>query len=162
MGSSPIWSTWPWLACLQAASANSHQVFHLRLVIRARARVVCLCVWCLRARARRCGNSMFHFDHSSFNSGVAQWLACWAHNPKVQGSRPCSATPAPSTRQASAATRAGGDGGTATSTAAPAAAAAMGSLSSPAIIFTFRLCSAQRSRARELPCIEHVGLPSHG
>ena len=26
------------------------------------------------------------------HSGVAQWLACWAHNPKVHGSRPCSAT----------------------------------------------------------------------
>ena len=25
------------------------------------------------------------------HSGVAQWLACWAHNPKVHGSRPCSA-----------------------------------------------------------------------
>ena len=24
-------------------------------------------------------------------SGVAQWLACWAHNPKVRGSRPRSA-----------------------------------------------------------------------
>ena len=145
MGSSPISSTWLWLTCFQAASANRHQVFHLRLVVRARARVVCVCI--VSARARRCGNSMFHFDHSSFNSGVAQWLACWAHNPKVQGSRPCSATPTQSTRQALAATRAGGDGGTATSTAAPAAAAAMGSLSSPAIIFTFRLCSAQRSRA---------------
>ena len=26
------------------------------------------------------------------NSGVAQWLACWAHNPKVRGSKPRSAT----------------------------------------------------------------------
>ena len=128
----------------------------------SRARVLFVRVCCVCARARRCGNHMFYFDHRSFNSGVAQWLACWAHNPKVQGSRPCSATPTPSTWHALAATRAGGDGGTATSTAAPAAAAAMGSLSSPAIIFTFRLCSAQRSRARELPCIEHVGLPSHG
>ena len=25
------------------------------------------------------------------NSGVAQWLACWAHNPKVRGSKPRSA-----------------------------------------------------------------------
>ena len=25
------------------------------------------------------------------NSGVAQWLACWAHNPKVRGSKPHSA-----------------------------------------------------------------------
>ena len=25
-------------------------------------------------------------------SGVAQWLACWAHNPKVRGSKPRSAT----------------------------------------------------------------------
>ena len=24
-------------------------------------------------------------------SGVAQWLACWAHNPKVRGSKPRSA-----------------------------------------------------------------------
>ena len=26
-----------------------------------------------------------------FISGVAQWLACWAHNPKVRGSKPRSA-----------------------------------------------------------------------
>ena len=26
-------------------------------------------------------------------SGVAQWLACWAHNPKVRGSKPRSAMP---------------------------------------------------------------------
>ena len=26
-------------------------------------------------------------------SGVAQWLACWAHNPKVRGSKPRSAVP---------------------------------------------------------------------
>ena len=26
-----------------------------------------------------------------FRSGVAQWLACWAHNPKVPGSKPGSA-----------------------------------------------------------------------
>ena len=26
------------------------------------------------------------------SSGVAQWLACWAHNPKVRGSKPRSAT----------------------------------------------------------------------
>ena len=29
------------------------------------------------------------------SSGVAQWLACWAHNPKVHGSRPCSAISLP-------------------------------------------------------------------
>ena len=28
---------------------------------------------------------------TTLHSGVAQWLACWAHNPKVHGSRPCSA-----------------------------------------------------------------------
>ena len=27
------------------------------------------------------------------SSGVAQWLACWAHNPKVRGSKPRSAMP---------------------------------------------------------------------
>ena len=26
------------------------------------------------------------------SSGVAQWLACWAHNPKVRGSKPRSAS----------------------------------------------------------------------
>ena len=57
----------------------------------SRARACCVCVCCVCARARRCGNGMFHFDHSSFNSGVAQWLACWAHNPKVRGSKPRSA-----------------------------------------------------------------------
>ena len=25
------------------------------------------------------------------NSRVAQWIACWAHNPEVRGSKPCSA-----------------------------------------------------------------------
>ena len=29
---------------------------------------------------------------SGRHSGVAQWLACWAHNPKVRGSKPRSAT----------------------------------------------------------------------
>ena len=29
---------------------------------------------------------------SPLHSGVAQWLACWAHNPKVRGSKPRSAT----------------------------------------------------------------------
>ena len=28
---------------------------------------------------------------AAFTSGVAQWLACWAHNPKVRGSIPRSA-----------------------------------------------------------------------
>ena len=28
----------------------------------------------------------------SYLSGVAQWLACWAHNPKVRGSKPRSAS----------------------------------------------------------------------
>ena len=28
----------------------------------------------------------------AMHSGVAQWLACWAHNPKVRGSKPRSAT----------------------------------------------------------------------
>ena len=31
-------------------------------------------------------------------SGVAQWLACWAHNPKVPGLKPGSAIRFPSTR----------------------------------------------------------------
>ena len=30
--------------------------------------------------------------HSASASGVAQWLACWAHDPKVRGSKPRSAT----------------------------------------------------------------------
>ena len=34
---------------------------------------------------RRCQPRAMH-------SGVAQWLACWAHNPKVRGSKPRSAT----------------------------------------------------------------------
>jgi hypothetical protein len=28
----------------------------------------------------------------TYNSGAALWLACWAHNPKVRGSKPRSAT----------------------------------------------------------------------
>ncbi len=31
-------------------------------------------------------------DAAACHSGVAQWLACWAHNPKVRGSKPRSAT----------------------------------------------------------------------
>ena len=31
-------------------------------------------------------------DSHAIISGVAQWLACWAHNPKVRGSKPRSAT----------------------------------------------------------------------
>jgi hypothetical protein len=31
-------------------------------------------------------------DAHAIISGVAQWLACWAHNPKVRGSKPRSAT----------------------------------------------------------------------
>ena len=33
---------------------------------------------------------MLHFPNVN-TSGVAQWLACWAHNPKVRGSKPRSA-----------------------------------------------------------------------
>ena len=29
--------------------------------------------------------------HNTSDSGVVQWLACWAHNPKVRGSKPRSA-----------------------------------------------------------------------
>ena len=37
-----------------------------------------------------CGQS--HHKLARFiTSGVAQWLACWAHNPKVRGSKPRSA-----------------------------------------------------------------------
>ena len=31
-------------------------------------------------------------DAVCIHSGLAQWLACWAHNPKVRGSKPRSAT----------------------------------------------------------------------
>ncbi len=37
------------------------------------------------------GSLILSFYIASRNSGVAQWLACWAHNPKVRGSKPCSA-----------------------------------------------------------------------
>ena len=55
------------------------------------------------ALARRCDShkqSMLHVGATAkpprsarffFISGVAQWLACWAHNPKVRGSKPRSA-----------------------------------------------------------------------
>ena len=33
-------------------------------------------------------------DFARKRSGVAQWLACWVHNPKVRGSKPRSATTA--------------------------------------------------------------------
>ena len=37
--------------------------------------------------------TLFNFfcRRMDYHSGVAQWLACWPHNPKVHGSRPCSA-----------------------------------------------------------------------
>ena len=31
-------------------------------------------------------------DAVPIHSGLAQWLACWVHNPKVRGSKPRSAT----------------------------------------------------------------------
>ena len=41
------------------------------------------------------GRSATYIKHTSrivfSSSGVAQWLACWAHNPKVRGSKPRSA-----------------------------------------------------------------------
>ena len=36
---------------------------------------------------KRSGHAKIHKN----DSGVAQWLACWAHNPKVRGSKPRSA-----------------------------------------------------------------------
>jgi hypothetical protein len=30
----------------------------------------------------------YNFPHFDSRSAVAQWLACWAHNPKVRGSKP--------------------------------------------------------------------------
>ena len=39
---------------------------------------------------RNAALAFFTFKDST--SGVAQWLACWAHNPKVRGSKPRSAT----------------------------------------------------------------------
>ena len=35
---------------------------------------------------------VFSYQTTSLvDSGVAQWIACWAHNPEVEGSRPSSA-----------------------------------------------------------------------
>ena len=57
-------------------------------------------LWNQRLQVRVLGgsiNSFIRVDHMSFRtrdfstSGVAQWLACWAHNPKVRGSKPRSA-----------------------------------------------------------------------
>ena len=39
-----------------------------------------------------CTNEPWPSSHTCCHSGVAQWLACWAHNPKVRGSKPRSAT----------------------------------------------------------------------
>ena len=46
-----------------------------------------------RLRIPRCGNGRIAMRCSRplSSSGVAQWLACWAHNPKVRGSKPRSA-----------------------------------------------------------------------
>ena len=41
---------------------------------------------CAGSIAKLLPPARFHFI-----SGVAQWLACWAHNPKVRGSKPRSA-----------------------------------------------------------------------
>ena len=42
--------------------------------------------WCPHALCRA-----LYLRCRSMHSGVAQWLACWAHNPKVRGSKPRSA-----------------------------------------------------------------------
>ena len=36
-------------------------------------------------------NISYSFLSTYLSSGVAQWLACWAHNPNVRGSKPRSA-----------------------------------------------------------------------
>ena len=54
-------------------------------------------IWCklthvasaTRWKRRACRNTFLGQDAAI--SGVAQWLACWAHNPKVRGSKPRSA-----------------------------------------------------------------------
>ena len=49
---------------------------------------------CLHARGGRPGHGGCKPPSFAIldTSGVAQWLACWAHNPKVRGSKPRSAT----------------------------------------------------------------------
>jgi hypothetical protein len=42
-------------------------------------------LWLRRIMKLRCDGP------ETYNSGVVQWLACWAHNPKVRGSKPRSA-----------------------------------------------------------------------
>ena len=44
------------------------------------------------ARQSNASASFLFFTVRNPTSGVAQWLACWAHNPKVRGSKPRSAT----------------------------------------------------------------------
>jgi hypothetical protein len=40
---------------------------------------------------KSCDSLRSKSEFTEVNSGVAQWLACWAHNPKVRGSKPRSA-----------------------------------------------------------------------
>ena len=53
--------------------------------------------WCLAGSFANMGAHQKHNSRNAYplkchgQSGVAQWLACWAHNPKVRGSKPCSA-----------------------------------------------------------------------
>ena len=48
------------------------------------------CCFCVFYRFITGALSLWYFA-SLRTSGVAQWLACWAHNPKVRGSKPRSA-----------------------------------------------------------------------
>ena len=51
--------------------------------VQTRSHFTCVSVWRCRTTGGR---------QSQASSGVAQWLACWAHNPNVRGSKPHSAT----------------------------------------------------------------------
>ena len=45
----------------------------------------------LRSEERIVKRTQIYCSQAVTKSGVAQWLACWAHNPKVRGSKPRSA-----------------------------------------------------------------------
>ena len=67
--------------------APARVYWHMRAYARiwAHACVGVLLSACTDSRVRICATKQTR------SSGVAQWLACWAHNPKVRGSKPRSA-----------------------------------------------------------------------
>ena len=78
----------------QARLAQSVERKALNLVVVGSSPTVGVCTRarCTSFRHQRARmNAITPLESITVDSGVAQWLACWAHNPKVRGSKPRSA-----------------------------------------------------------------------